>query len=97
MAKSRETLEHDLEVLKSRVLGNSTRTKETTMANKKSRSATAKRRSHKARTASSKKPMMKRAKNVMGEMLTNAAIGAARGAAETVLERTDRTKKVRGR
>lgn len=103
MAKSRETLERDINVLKSRVLGRFTQTKEGIMAKKKSRSATAKtkKRSSKARTASRKSnPTMKRAKNVMGEMLTNAAIGAARGAAETVLEKTDGTnknKKVRGR
>jgi len=97
MAKSRETLERDLNVLKSRVLGSSTQSKEATMAKKKSRSATAKKRSPKARTTSRKKPMMRRAKKVMGEMLTNAAIGAARGAAETVLEKADGTKKVRGR
>lgn len=94
MAKSRETLESDLNELKSRVLGSSTQPKEATMAKKakkKTRSATAKKRSNKQR------PMTKRAKKVVGEMLTNAAIGAARGAAETVLEKTDGTKKVRGR
>ena len=96
MAKTRETLERDVNVLKSRVLGSSTQSKESTMA-KKSRSATSKKRSRKTRTASTKKPMMKRARNVMGEVLTSAAIGAARGAAETVLEKADGAKKVRGR
>jgi hypothetical protein len=94
MAKTREHIAGNLDVLKKRVLGesDSTKRKRRTVTKKKEASNGNKKKSSVKKSKGSHSPVKTKAKAVLGNMLKGAAVGAVKGAAEAVMPERSASK-----